>query len=128
MLVSNYTSTLDLLQKLLLSKGYTFLRLDGSTPAAKRQDLVDGFNKTDSTAACKSLISSLVFYVQCLMELYSVAFLLSAKSGGAGINLIGASRLVLYDLDWNPATDQQAMARIHRDGQRREVRIYRMIT
>ena len=57
-----------------------------------------------------------------------VAFLLSAKSGGAGINLIGASRLVLFDLDWNPATDMQAMARIHRDGQRREVKIYRLVT
>ena len=61
-------------------------------------------------------------------SLEQVAFLLSAKSGGVGINLIGASRLVLFDLDWNPATDHQAMARIHRDGQRREVKIYRMIT
>lgn len=57
-----------------------------------------------------------------------VAFLLSAKSGGAGINLIGASRLVLFDLDWNPATDAQAMARIHRDGQKKQVKIYRMLT
>ncbi|RPB23197.1 hypothetical protein L211DRAFT_787171 [Terfezia boudieri ATCC MYA-4762] len=107
-LVSNYTSTLDLLQNMLNGKGYSFLRLDGSTPGVKRQDLVDKFNRVDSEAA--------------------FAFLLSAKSGGAGINLIGASRLVLFDLDWNPATDYQAMARIHRDGQRREVKIYRMIT
>jgi SNF2 family DNA or RNA helicase len=33
--------------------------------------------------------------------------LLSAKAGGAGINLTGANRLVLLDTDWNPATDQQ---------------------
>lgn len=107
-LVSNYTSTLDVLQNLLSSRGLSWLRLDGSTPADKRQGLVDKFNRVDSDVA--------------------FAFLLSAKSGGAGINLIGASRLVLFDLDWNPATDAQAMARIHRDGQRRPVMVYRMLT
>ncbi|PUU83672.1 SNF2 family N-terminal domain-domain-containing protein [Tuber borchii] len=107
-LVSNYTSTLDLLQNLLRSRGLSYLRLDGATPANKRQELVDRFNRTNSTVA--------------------FAFLLSAKSGGTGLNLIGASRLVLFDLDWNPATDAQAMARIHRDGQKKEVKIYRMLT
>lgn len=107
-IVSNYTSTLDVLQNLLISRGLSWLRLDGSTPTDKRQSLVDKFNRVDSKAA--------------------FAFLLSAKSGGAGINLIGASRLVLFDLDWNPATDAQAMARIHRDGQKRPVMIYRMLT
>lgn len=107
-LVSNYTSTLDLLQTLLSSRGLSFLRLDGKTPSGRRQELVDKFNRTDSKTA--------------------FAFLLSAKSGGAGINLIGASRLVLFDLDWNPATDAQAMARIHRDGQKKQVKIYRMLT
>ena len=53
-LVSNYTSTLDLLQNMLNGKGYSFLRLDGSTPGAKRQDLVDKFNRVDSEAACMS--------------------------------------------------------------------------
>jgi len=51
-LVSNYTSTLDLLQNMLSGKGYSFLRLDGSTPTGKRQDLVDKFNRVDSEAAC----------------------------------------------------------------------------
>jgi DNA repair and recombination protein RAD54B len=107
-LVSNYTSTLDVLQSLLASMDYTFLRLDGSTPAAKRQDLVDRFNRSPPSNA--------------------FVFLLSAKAGGVGLNLIGASRLVLFDLDWNPATDIQAMARIHRDGQKRPCYIYRMLT
>lgn len=107
-IVSNYTSTLDMLQSMLITRGLTFLRLDGSTPQDKRQQLVDRFNKVNSDEA--------------------FAFLLSAKSGGAGINLIGASRLVLFDLDWNPATDAQAMARIHRDGQKKPVMIYRMLT
>lgn len=106
-LVSNYTSTLDLLATLLTSLSYPFLRLDGSTPSSKRQDLVDNFNRS-SAAAC-------------------FAFLLSAKSGGVGLNLIGASRLVLFDVDWNPATDLQAMARIHRDGQKRKCVIYRFM-
>jgi len=54
-------------------------------------------------------------------------FLLSAKAGGVGLNLTGASRLVLYDSDWNPATDLQAMSRIWRDGQMRSVYIYRYV-
>ena len=106
-IVSNYTSTLDILGQHLASLSLPFLRLDGSTPAAKRQDLVDTFNRTPAKK--------------------NFAFLLSAKSGGAGINLIGASRLVLFDVDWNPATDLQAMARIHRDGQKRPVKIYRFL-
>ena len=106
-IVSNYTSTLDLLSTLLTSLAHPFLRLDGSTPSSKRQDLVDTFNRTPSSAC--------------------FAFLLSAKAGGMGINLIGASRLVLFDVDWNPATDLQAMARIHRDGQKKPCFIYRFV-
>jgi DNA repair and recombination protein RAD54B len=85
----------------------SFLRLDGSTPSSKRQELVDAFNRSPSST--------------------TFAFLLSAKAGGMGINLIGASRLVLFDIDWNPATDAQAMARIHRDGQKRPCYIYRLL-
>jgi DNA repair and recombination protein RAD54B len=106
-LVSNYTSTLDVLAGLLTSLGLPFLRLDGSTPQAKRQALVEDFNHS-SASSC-------------------FALLLSAKAGGLGLNLIGASRLVLFDVDWNPATDLQAMARIHRDGQTRHCRIYRLL-
>lgn len=106
-IVSNYTTTLDMIERLLVSLSYTYLRLDGSTPASKRQALVEKFNKTSKSA--------------------SFAFLLSAKSGGVGLNLIGASRIVLFDIDWNPATDLQAMARIHRDGQKLPVKIYRFL-
>jgi DNA repair and recombination protein RAD54B len=106
-IVSNYTTTLDMIERLLVSLSYTYTRLDGSTPANKRQALVEKFNKTPKTT--------------------SFAFLLSAKSGGVGLNLIGASRIVLFDIDWNPATDLQAMARIHRDGQKLPVKIYRFL-
>ncbi|KAI9711237.1 MAG: helicase [Bogoriella megaspora] len=106
-LASNWTTTLDMLGTLLTSLSYSFLRLDGSTPSSQRQSLVERFNHDPASR--------------------TFAFLLSAKSGGMGINLIGASRLVLFDADWNPATDAQAMARIHRDGQKRPVRIYRLL-
>lgn len=106
-LISNYTSTLEILEQLVTTLGYPYLRLDGSTPSTKRQNLVDDFNHAPAS--------------QCF------AFLLSAKAGGVGLNLIGASRLVLFDVDWNPATDIQAMARIHRDGQKRPCFIYRFL-
>ena len=54
--------------------------------------------------------------------------LLSSKAGGTGLNLIGASRILLYDMDWNPAHDLQAMARVWRDGQKKRVHVYRLAT
>uniref|UniRef100_G3P371 RAD54 homolog B n=1 Tax=Gasterosteus aculeatus aculeatus TaxID=481459 RepID=G3P371_GASAC len=105
--VSNYTQTLDLLQDLCVHAGYTFCRLDGHTPTNQRQRLVDGFNSAYSQ---------------------NFVFLLSSKAGGVGLNLVGASHLVLYDIDWNPANDIQAMARVWRDGQKKPVHIYRLLT
>lgn len=84
--VSNYTKTLDLLEDLCVAMGYTFCRLDGHTPTGQRQRLVDGFNSAYSQ---------------------NFLFLLSSKAGGVGLNLVGASHLVLYDIDWNPANDIQ---------------------
>ena len=56
-------------------------------------------------------------------------FLLSSKAGGVGLNLIGANTLIMFDPDWNPATDAQAAARIWRDGQRSNfVAIYRLLS
>ena len=54
-------------------------------------------------------------------------FMLSSKAGGCGLNLIGANRLVMFDPDWNPANDDQAMARCWRDGQKKQCFIYRLI-
>ena len=47
--------------------------------------------------------------------------MLSSKAGGCGLNLIGANRLIMFDPDWNPANDDQAMARVWRDGQKKPV-------
>jgi Helicase conserved C-terminal domain len=54
--------------------------------------------------------------------------LLSSKAGGVGLNLIGANRLMLFDPDWNPANDAQALARVWREGQGKKVFIYRFLT
>ncbi|XP_024428253.2 DNA repair and recombination protein RAD54B isoform X2 [Desmodus rotundus] len=106
-LVSNYTKTLNVLQEVCRRHGYAYSRLDGQTPVSQRQRIVDGFNSKYSS----------VFI-----------FLLSSKAGGVGLNLIGGSHLVLYDIDWNPATDIQAMSRVWRDGQKHPVHIYRLLT
>ncbi|CAG8456885.1 6988_t:CDS:10 [Funneliformis caledonium] len=105
-LISNYTQTLDLFEKLCRMRRYACLRLDGSMSIKKRQELVNRFNDPKSP---------------------EFVFLLSSKAGGCGINLIGANRLVLFDPDWNPASDQQALARVWRDGQKKECFIYRFI-
>ena len=106
-LISNYTQTLDMFDKLCRSRGYGSLRLDGTMNVNKRQKLVDKFNDPDN--------------------LSDFIFLLSSKAGGCGINLIGANRLVLFDPDWNPAADQQALARVWRDGQKKDCFVYRFM-
>ncbi|KAK4216321.1 P-loop containing nucleoside triphosphate hydrolase protein [Rhypophila decipiens] len=105
-LISNYTSTLDLFDKLCRNRGYGSLRLDGTMNVNKRQKLVDKFNDPNGD---------------------EFVFLLSSKAGGCGLNLIGANRLVLFDPDWNPAADQQALARVWRDGQKKDCFVYRFI-
>ncbi|KAI5962272.1 RAD54 [Candida pseudojiufengensis] len=106
-LISNYTQTLDLIEKMCRFKKYGCLRLDGTMNINKRQKLVDKFNNPDGS---------------------EFIFLLSSKAGGCGINLIGANRLILIDPDWNPASDQQALARVWRDGQKKDCFIYRFIS
>ncbi|XP_023504463.2 DNA repair and recombination protein RAD54B isoform X2 [Equus przewalskii] len=106
-LVSNYTQTLNILQEVCKRHGYAYTRLDGQTPVSQRQQIVDSFNSKYSS---------------------DFIFLLSSKAGGVGLNLIGGSHLILYDIDWNPATDIQAMSRVWRDGQKHPVHIYRLLT
>jgi hypothetical protein len=55
-------------------------------------------------------------------------FLLSTRAGGQGITLTSADTVIIYDSDWNPQNDLQAMARCHRIGQEREVTVYRLVT
>lgn len=105
-IVSNYTQTLDVVSDLCRERHLPFVRLDGTTSAKKRKNLVDTFNDPTTN---------------------SFAFLLSSKAGGCGLNLIGANRLVLFDPDWNPATDKQAAARVWREGQKKMCYVYRFL-
>ncbi|KAA0169420.1 hypothetical protein FNF27_06968 [Cafeteria roenbergensis] len=97
---------LDVLETWLNVHGWAYLRLDGATPVSARQQMMDRFNGDDSIPV----------------------FILSTRAGGLGINLTGASTVVFYDSDWNPAMDAQAQDRAHRIGQTREVVVYRLVT
>lgn len=55
-------------------------------------------------------------------------FMLSTRAGGLGINLVSASAVIIYDIDWNPQNDAQAMDRAYRIGQKRSVNVYKMVT
>lgn len=105
-LVSNYTQTLDMFERLCALRNYGYVRLDGSMSIKKRAKVVDQFNDPSSS---------------------QFIFMLSSKAGGCGLNLIGANRLVMFDPDWNPANDEQAMARVWRDGQKKKCFVYRML-
>ncbi|KAH9998501.1 P-loop containing nucleoside triphosphate hydrolase protein [Russula compacta] len=93
-IVSHYTSTLNVIEAFCKKKSYSYLRLDGSTPASKRSEHVNVFNKSSQQ--------------RCFL------FLLSSKAGGVGLNLIGASRLCLVDSDWNPSDGQKRSVYIYR--------------
>ncbi|KAL9956256.1 hypothetical protein ACROYT_G037709 [Oculina patagonica] len=106
LLFSQTKQMLNILEQFVSSRGYTYFRLDGSTPIASRQPLIRNFNEDRS-----------VFM-----------FLLTTRVGGLGVNLVGADRVLIYDPDWNPSTDTQARERAWRIGQKKHVTIYRLIT
>ena len=98
---------LDLLEDLLRYKRYRYERLDGSTSASSRSAAVDRF---------------------CRKSYQRFIMLLSTRAGGLGLNLTAADTVIIFDSDWNPQNDLQAMARAHRIGQTRAVRVYRLLT
>lgn len=107
LIFSQFTKMLDILQDwLYYLKKWKFCRIDGSTAQVDRQQEIEVFNKDPS---------------------YKV-FLLSTRSGGLGINLTAADTVILFDSDWNPQQDLQAMDRVHRIGQTRPVIVYRLAT
>ena len=106
LIYNQMTRMIDLMEEFLQHRGYSYLRLDGSTNIATRRDLVHSW-QTDPS----------IF-----------VFLLSTRAGGLGINLTAADTVIFYDSDWNPTVDQQAMDRAHRLGQTKQVTVYRLIT
>ena len=107
LIFSQFVMVLQLLGEFLTTRGYSFEQLDGSVTGDTRQAAIDRFCKPGSD----------IF-----------AFLLSTRAGGVGINLTAADTCILYDSDWNPQNDVQAMARSHRIGQRKRVKVFRLVT
>ncbi|KAL3669958.1 hypothetical protein V7S43_005331 [Phytophthora oleae] len=101
------TSMMDILEDYMRYFGHDYCRLDGSTKGEDRDNMMEEFNAPGSS---------------------KFAFLLSTRAGGLGINLATADIVILFDSDWNPQVDLQAMDRAHRIGQTKTVRVFRFIT
>ncbi|XP_066393207.1 ATP-dependent DNA helicase DDM1-like isoform X1 [Miscanthus floridulus] len=104
---SQWTKVLDIIEYYLDSKGHDVCRIDGSVKLEERRRQIAEFNDLNSSMRI---------------------FLLSTRAGGLGINLTSADTCILYDSDWNPQMDLQAMDRCHRIGQTRPVHVYRLAT
>ncbi|KAI8920028.1 SNF2 family N-terminal domain-containing protein [Powellomyces hirtus] len=107
LIFSQMVTMLNLLADYLVYKGMQFQRLDGTVPSEARKRAMDHFNAPGST---------------------DFAFLLSTRAGGLGLNLETADTVILFDQDWNPQNDLQAIARAHRIGQKNTVQVFRFIT
>jgi chromodomain-helicase-DNA-binding protein 1 len=107
LIFSQMIKVLDLIAEYLTLKRYQFQRLDGSTGNESRKKSIEHFNAPGSIDFC---------------------FLLSTRAGGLGINLETADTVIIFDSDWNPQNDLQAMARAHRIGQKNSVNIYRFVS
>merc|ERR1712045_886393 len=107
LIFSQMTKMLDLLEDFLDGCGYKYERIYGSITGNLRQDAIDRFNAEGAD---------------------QFVFLLSTRAGGLGINLYTADTVIIYDSDWNPHNDIQALSRAHRIGQKNKVMIYRFVT
>ncbi|XP_067626571.1 chromatin-remodeling complex ATPase chain Iswi [Eurosta solidaginis] len=107
LIFSQMTRMMDILEDYCLWRNYQYCRLDGQTPHEDRNRQIQEYNADDST---------------------KFIFMLSTRAGGLGINLATADVVILYDSDWNPQMDLQAMDRAHRIGQKKQVRVFRFIT
>jgi chromodomain-helicase-DNA-binding protein 1 len=107
LIFSQMVRMLDIVGDYLHLRGHQYQRLDGTIAAGPRRQAIDHFNAPDSKDFC---------------------FILSTRAGGLGINLMTADTVILFDSDWNPQADLQAMARAHRIGQKNPVTIYRFVS
>ncbi|GAA6007757.1 hypothetical protein JCM11491_003954 [Sporobolomyces phaffii] len=104
---SQMVRMLDILSDFCAMRNYLYQRLDGTVPSETRRKAIEHYNAPDSP---------------------DFVFLLSTRAGGLGINLETADTVVIFDSDWNPQNDLQAMARAHRIGQKSHVNVYRFVT
>ncbi|ORY90852.1 hypothetical protein BCR35DRAFT_299456 [Leucosporidium creatinivorum] len=106
LIFSQFKLTLNIIESFLTGLKLKFLRLDGDTKQLDRQRGIDDFNAPGSEYFC---------------------YLLSTRAGGVGINLTTADTVIMYDQDFNPHQDIQAIARAHRIGQKKPVRVFKLL-
>merc|ERR1719186_2426248 len=97
---------LDILEDYCWFRGHQYCRIDGNTAHEDRDRQIQEFNAENSS---------------------KFLFMLSTRAGGLGINLYTADVVILYDSDWNPQMDLQAMDRAHRIGQKKQVKVFRLV-
>jgi len=107
LIFTQMTRILDILEDYCWFRQHNYCRIDGQTPHEDRDRQIQEYNEPNSS---------------------KFIFMLSTRAGGLGINLYTADVVILYDSDWNPQADLQAMDRAHRIGQKKQVRVYRMVT
>ena len=107
LIFSQMTAVLNILEDYMNFRGYKYVRIDGETFIEDRDAAIEAFVAPNSD---------------------KFVFLLSTRAGGLGINQATADTVVLYDSDWNPQVDLQAIDRAHRIGQTKPVNVYRLIT
>lgn len=107
LIFSGFTTMLDILEDYCNYRGHKYCRLDGNTSLEDRESSIDAFTAPGSEKQ---------------------VFLVSTRAGGLGLNLMTANIVILYDSDWNPQVDLQAMDRAHRIGQKKVVQVFRLIT
>ncbi|ODM22819.1 ISWI chromatin-remodeling complex ATPase ISW2 [Aspergillus cristatus] len=107
LIFSQMSRVLDILEDYCVFRDYKYCRIDGTTAHEDRIAAIDDYNKPGSD---------------------KFVFLLTTRAGGLGINLTSADIVVLYDSDWNPQADLQAMDRAHRIGQTKQVVVFRFVT
>ncbi|MEH7114486.1 DEAD/DEAH box helicase [Neobacillus niacini] len=104
LIFSQFTKMLQLISREFAMQGLPFFYLDGQTPSEERLELTNRFNEGERDF-----------------------FLISLKAGGTGLNLTGADTVILYDLWWNPAVEEQAADRAHRMGQTNVVQVIKLV-
>lgn len=107
LIFSQLVMMLDILSDYMRLRGHPFQRLDGRMKTEERNKAIEHYNAPDSP---------------------DFVFLLSTRAGGMGINLVTADTVIIFDSDWNPQNDLQAMSRAHRIGQTKSVNVYRFVT
>ncbi|KAL3921465.1 MAG: hypothetical protein SGILL_002733 [Bacillariaceae sp.] len=119
LIFSQMTRVLNIIEDYLRYRQWNYCRIDGSTHIDDRQKAMDVFNaeKTSGKDGERNFADDRYF-----------VFMLSTRAGGLGINLTSADTCIIFDSDWNPHADSQAMDRCHRLGQTRPVAVYRLLT